>query len=130
MAEIGVNASGMGIASLGAQIRDSIMRIKGFWDSVKKAPEEIDYMLEDITTLSLVFSKTKSTAAANSNSLSRHLERCNAGLKILQALVQDMNLGIKESKVLGSAKAVLKKKKDGQVRERLTRSQPILMLSY
>lgn len=56
MAELGIAASGIGIASLAIQVGDSILKVRGFWDRVKEAPEDIRYILEEIETLSLVLS--------------------------------------------------------------------------
>jgi len=43
MAELGLAASGIGIASLALQVGDCIVRLKSFWDAVKDAPEEIKH---------------------------------------------------------------------------------------
>jgi len=42
MAEIGVIASGMGVASLAIQVADSLLKLKGFLDNVKEAPDETE----------------------------------------------------------------------------------------
>jgi hypothetical protein len=56
MADIKLSGSGLGVASLALQIGDCVIRLKGFWDAVKEAPEEIKNLIEEIETLSLVLS--------------------------------------------------------------------------
>ncbi|KUJ17096.1 uncharacterized protein LY89DRAFT_71983 [Mollisia scopiformis] len=58
MAELGLIASGMGIASLGIQIGSGIIKLKQLWDDVNDAPEDIKYLLEEIETLSDLLSST------------------------------------------------------------------------
>ena len=48
MALVDAVASDMGIASLGIQIGDNLMKIKDFWDNVKEALGEMDHVLEEI----------------------------------------------------------------------------------
>jgi hypothetical protein len=46
MAEIlGIVAGGIGIASFVVQIGDSLVKLKGFTDFVKNAPEELSYLI-------------------------------------------------------------------------------------
>jgi hypothetical protein len=54
MADIGLPGSGP--ASHALQVGDCIIPLKGFWDAVKDAPEEIKHLIEEIETLSLVLS--------------------------------------------------------------------------
>lgn len=56
MTDISLAGSGVSVASLALQVGDCVMRLKGFWDAVKDAPEDIKHLIEEIQTLSLVLS--------------------------------------------------------------------------
>ncbi|TGO64904.1 hypothetical protein BCON_0005g01040 [Botryotinia convoluta] len=133
MAEIGIIASGMGVASLGLQLMDGVRKLKQFWDEVKEAPEDIQYTLEELETLSLVLSDIH-TSNLNlpwipSATVTRCLELCRRGTDILNTTVKDMNGAISKRRKIGSAKVVLKKDTLEKFRNRLTDAQYVLMLS-
>jgi hypothetical protein len=54
MAELGVAASALEIASLLIQVVDSISKLMSFCDVVKEVPEEIGYLIEEIEILELL----------------------------------------------------------------------------
>ncbi|KAM0170953.1 hypothetical protein ACHAPC_004582 [Botrytis cinerea] len=133
MAEIGVIASGMGVASLGLQLMDGIRKLKQFWDEVKEAPEDIQYTLEELETLSLILSDIQ-TSDSNMPSIpsataTRCLELCRRGTDILNTTVKDLNGAISKRRKIGSAKVVLKKDTLEKFRNRLRDAQYMLMLS-
>ncbi|PMD16219.1 hypothetical protein NA56DRAFT_709025 [Hyaloscypha hepaticicola] len=43
MAQLGIVASGLGIASFATQVGDSIGKLKSHWDAIKEAPEDIKW---------------------------------------------------------------------------------------
>jgi hypothetical protein len=52
MAEIlGIVAGGLGIASFVVQIGDSLIKLKGFADSMNNAPEELTYLIHGVEDL-------------------------------------------------------------------------------
>ena len=66
MAELGVIASGIGIASLALQVGDSILKLKKVWDSIKEAQDEIRYLIDEIEILHLVLSDITARNAGHS----------------------------------------------------------------
>jgi hypothetical protein len=45
MAELGVISGSLGIVSLALQVSESVMKLKFFLDSVKDAPDDINYTI-------------------------------------------------------------------------------------
>ncbi|KAF7901113.1 hypothetical protein EAF00_003334 [Botryotinia globosa] len=133
MAEIGIIASGMGIASLGLQLMDGVRKLKEFWDEVKEAPEDIQYALEELEALSLVLSdihtSNSNLPSIPSATVTRCLELCRRGTDILNTTVKDLNGAISKRRKIGSAKVVLKKDTLDKFRNRLRDAQYMLMLS-
>jgi len=133
MAELGIAASGIGIASLALQVGDCIVRLKGFWDAVKDAPEEINHLIEEIETLSSVLSDFETSEQPELNlgreSTSKCLQFCKKAVGILDSVVKDIEANIKKRKRVGSVKAVLKRDAIEKLRERLMTAQSMLMLS-
>jgi hypothetical protein len=133
MADISLSGSGLGIASLAFQVGDCIMRLKGFWDAVKDAPDEIKHLIEEIETLSLVLSdfETSETPELNLGHeiMSRCFQYCKKAVGILEVVVKEVEGEIKKRRRLGSLKAVLKKGEIEKLRERLMAAQSMLMLS-
>jgi hypothetical protein len=133
MAELGIAASGIGIASLALQAGDCIVRLKKFLDAVKDAPEEIKHLIEEIEMLSLVLSEFETGEQTRLNieheSTSRCLRFCQKTASILSALVIDIEAEIVKRKRVGSLKAVLKRDAIEKLRERLMTAQSMLILS-
>ncbi|THV53952.1 hypothetical protein BGAL_0038g00300 [Botrytis galanthina] len=133
MAEIGIIASGMGVASLGLQLMDGVRKLKQFWDEVKEAPEDIQYALEELDALSLVLSdihtSNSNLPSIASATVTKCLELCRRGTDILNTTVKDLNGAISKRRKIGSAKVVLKKDTLDKFRNRLRDAQYMLMLS-
>ncbi|KAE8452633.1 hypothetical protein EG329_013892 [Mollisiaceae sp. DMI_Dod_QoI] len=118
MAEIGLIASGMGIASLGIQIGSGIIKLKQLWDDVKDAPEEIQYLLDEIETLSQVLSAVDDNEGLP-QSAAKSLELCSKGATLLKSILDDLQASVGKRKRLGGLKSVLKKGTVDRLRERL-----------
>ncbi|TGO26467.1 hypothetical protein BPAE_0059g00370 [Botrytis paeoniae] len=133
MAEIGIIASGMGVASLGLQLMDGVRKLKQFWDEVKETPEDIQYTLEELEALSLVLSdihtSNSNLPSIPSATVTRCLKLCRRGTDILNTTVKDLNGAISKRRKIGSAKVVLKKDTLDKFRNRLRDAQYMLMLS-
>jgi hypothetical protein len=133
MAELGIVASGMGIASLAIQIGDCIVRLKGFCDAVKGAPEEIKHLIEEIETLSFVLSGFETNEQPELNpgheATTKCFQLCKKAIGILDGVVKDAEAEIKKRKRIGSVKAVLKRDVIEKLRARLMTAQSMLMLS-
>jgi hypothetical protein len=133
MAELGTV---VGIASFAVQIGDSALKLKSFWDSIKQAPEEITYLIDEIETLGLVLSEIKVSDDRNCFSQNapacakKCLELCRKSSEILMELVRELEVNIKRSKSFGAFKAVLKKDALDKLKERLKSAQFMLLISY
>ncbi len=128
MAELGLIASGMGIASLGIQIGSGIIKLKQLWDDVKDAPEEIQYLLDEIETLSQVLSAVDDDDNLPLSAAKR-LELCSKGANLLKSLLEELQASVGKRKRLGGLKNVLKKGTVERLRERLKSAVMMLNLS-
>jgi hypothetical protein len=133
MADLSLSGSGLGIASLAVQVSDCVMQLKGFWDAVKDAPDEIKHLIEEIETLSLVLSDFETSEKSELNlrheATSRCFQYCKKAVGILEGVVKEVEGEIKKRKRVGSVKTVLKKGEIEKLRERLMAAQSMLMLS-
>jgi hypothetical protein len=136
MAEmLGIAASGMGVASLAIQIGDSVMKLKDFWNAVKEAPEEVEYLIEEIETLSLVLSdiggngNQDNLSQIDSAASKKCQDLCRRGAEVLSTVVRDAEQEIAKKKRFGSVKLVLKKGIQDKLRDRLRTVQIMLILS-
>jgi hypothetical protein len=136
MAEIlGVVASGISIASIAIQIGESALKLKEFWDTVKEAPEEIKYLIDEIETLSLILSDIGNSEQQGDlhpigkESAKKSLEFCQKGAAILEGVVKELDEKIANGKRIGGFKAALKKNVTEKLRDRLRSAQFMLMLS-
>jgi hypothetical protein len=135
MAEIGVIASGMGVASLAIQVADSILKLKEFLDNVKEAPEEIKYLIEEIDTLSTLLSELDADipneeSELDSSSMRKCWAHCSRGLGILEAIVRELDMDIGKRRRIGSFKAVLKKGSIKRLKDRLKSAQIMLLMAH
>lgn len=129
MADIRLSGSGLGIASLALQVGDCVMRLKGFCEAVKDAPEEIKHLIEEIETINLVLSDFEDSESPEHEATSKCFRFCKKALGILDGVVKKVEAEIKKRKRVGSIKAVLKKVEVEKLRERLMTAQSMLMLS-
>jgi hypothetical protein len=130
MAELGIIASGMGIVSLAIQIGDSVLRLKNFLESVKEAPEEIRYLIEEIQTLGLVLSELAADSAlVTIPSVGKCMELCSRSAEILAGIAKELDKDIGKKRRTGGIKVVLKKGEIEKLREQLKSAQFMLMLS-
>ncbi|KAA8571835.1 hypothetical protein EYC84_001800 [Monilinia fructicola] len=133
MAEIGVIASGMGVASLGLQLMDGIRKLKEFWDEVKNAPEDIQYAIGHLETLSSVLSdihtENPDLPPIPSVTATKCLNLCQRGVDMLSMTVKDLNGAISKGRRIGGAKVVLRKDTLEKFRNRLRDAQYMLILA-
>ncbi|TVY26033.1 hypothetical protein LHYA1_G005479 [Lachnellula hyalina] len=131
MAELGVAASAISIASIAIQVGDSIIKLKDFWNHVKEAPEEIKWLIEEIETLGFVLSGVESSKTHSDPPhlepafANRCLESCRKGASILEAVVKEADEEIRKRRKVGGVKAVLKKGTIERLKERLRMRIPI-----
>jgi hypothetical protein len=134
MAELGIVASGLGVASFAIQVGDSIMKLKNLWDAVKEAPADIKCLLEEIEILSLVLREVEpihnsNERPVNSPSGTRCLELCRRTADILESVAKDLDDETRRKKRMGGIKAVLKNESINKLRDRLRSAQTMLLLS-
>jgi len=138
MAEIGLIASGISIASLAIQIGDSIIKLKDFCSLVKDAPEEIEYLIEELEVLGLVISdieasitsnQDESTLALDATTVSRCLGLCKRGADALEKAVQELGAELEKGRKRGSFKTALRKGTTDRLREKLRNAQSLMVLS-
>jgi DNA anti-recombination protein RmuC len=96
MAEaLGVVASDISIVQLAGQIATSIAKFRGYWAQVKQAPSDIENLMGQIDSLSLLITQIHGDRGALGwdldHSYMRHyLNRCEESSKELQLLVNDL----------------------------------------
>jgi hypothetical protein len=132
MTDIGMAGSGAGIASLVLQVGHFAMRLKGFWDAVKGAPEEIKYLIDEIETMSLVLSDFETTNQLDilgHEAVSKCLKFCKKATEVMNSVVTEVETEIKKRKKVGSIKAVLKHDTINKLRQRLMTAQSMLILA-
>jgi hypothetical protein len=132
MAEVGIIASGMGIASLGLQLLDNVKKLKEFWDSVKEAPDDVRHALVELeilrTIIDAIPKNDSDMPAISAASSAKCLELCYRVLDLLEALLKDMNQRIEKRLTRGSIRVVLKKGTIDRFRDRLRNAQDMLVL--
>lgn len=136
MAELGVIASAMGIASLVIQVGDSLLKLKAIWDGVKEAPGEIGYLVQEAETLKCVLSEIHRVQSEEQNLMSitsestqKCLTSCREAVGILEAVVRDLEDEVSRRRLLGGLRVVLKTGTINKLSERLRHAQSVLMLS-
>ncbi|KAM3077073.1 hypothetical protein ACMFMF_004989 [Clarireedia jacksonii] len=132
MAEVGIIASGMGIASLGLQLLDNVKKLKEFWDSVKEAPDDVRHALTELEILrTIIDAIPKNDAdmpAIPAASSAECLKLCYQVLTLLEELLRDMSQRIEKRITRGSIRVVLKKGTIDKFRDRLRNAQDMLVL--
>jgi hypothetical protein len=137
MAELGIIASGISIASIAIQTADSVLKLKTFWDSVKEASEDVAYLIEEIEVLGLVLAgiadgntqNGESPVEIESTAAARCLELCKRGADTLRKLVEDLASEIGRRKKWGGVKTTLKRNTVERLRERLRSAQTMMLLA-
>ena len=143
MAElVGVVASGISIATLAAQVANSVIQLKRYWSELKEAPEDICLLIEEVEDIQLVLSTIEedqrcnpiSRTALESISASRCLERCKKGADLLKNLADELSAEVTSTstrkKAWAAAKVILKKDRLEKYKSRLERAIRLLTVSY
>lgn len=78
MAERGTIASGIGLAAFVIEVGDKILKLKSFIDSIKEAPEEVDWLIMQMNILHLLLSNsgTNKTDIVDANIADRSHQLC------------------------------------------------------
>jgi hypothetical protein len=143
MAEvIGVIASGISIAQIAGQVTSSIVKIKDFWDQIKTAPDDINYLLKELDSFSLILQHIRDDLTRdalpelvfNSDGLRQGLELCRSGATELEDLANELwakldgKSGLR--KKIGSVRAVMKQDDIKRLKRRLKNAVRVLSLAY
>lgn len=93
-------ASVVGVASLALQLADSVKKLHDFWDSVKKAPEDVRSITSDLQLLSSVLSNIASEAqhVTPDHTLEAVMERCVMKVKTLNTILNELEPGFTSSR--------------------------------
>jgi hypothetical protein len=139
MAEaIAVVASGVSIAQLAGQVAASTAKLKGYWKLVKQAPSDIEHLVGEIDSLSLLMTSTQNNQGALSwgldDSYLQHcLKRCEEGSKELRLVVEDLERLLeangKWKRKVGAAKVVFRKDDIKRLKKRLESAVRLLQLA-
>jgi hypothetical protein len=135
MAEFGVVASGLGVASLGIQIGQSIIKLKEFVDKVKEAPETIRYLIAELEILDSILLELKNSdeeakkLGVESFALRRCQDLCSQGSRGLEALLKEVQREIRKRPTIGSLKAVLKMGSVEKLRNKVRDAQFMLLFA-
>jgi hypothetical protein len=137
MAEaIGFVASGISIGQLAAQVTACTLRLKAYWDEIKKAPTEIKYLVREIDALSLILFQIQDGYTGGENVYLQHsLELCRDGAEELKQLVDEMEIKLslgdgRWKRKVGAAKVVLKKAEIKRLKGRLESAVSLLGLAH
>lgn len=143
MAEvIGLVASGINIAQIAGQVASSIAKIKDFWDQVKAAPDDINYLLREVDSFSLILQHIRDDLAQNAlpetvfnnDSVLQSLELCRSGALELEELANELasyldgKSGLRRK--IGSVRAVLKQDDIKRLKRKLKNAIRLLSLAY
>lgn len=142
MAEvIGIVASAVSISQLTGQIAEGIIKLKGFWDQVKDAPEDISYLIRELEVLKNVLYELEPKQLRNHHdeiiggyAFQQSLALCREGTHELVCLADTLSSEISSSrrfkKARGCVKMVIKKEKIKRYKSRLKSAVNLLSLSH
>ena len=140
MAEaLGVVASGIAVGQLAGQITSSVIKLKGYWDQVKEAPEQIRQLLLEIDSLNLILRHIKDDLSirdptSGSICVDQSLKLCKEGADELSNLVDELAEKIEGKsgwrKKARAAKVVLKKEDIKRLKRRMKNAVRLLSLAY
>jgi hypothetical protein len=142
MAEIlGIVASGISVAQIAGQVINSIIKLKGYWEQVKGVPAEINHLLGEIDSLSLLLyhiqdnqpPQVSENVPLGSTGVQQCCKLCQDAAEELRILVRDMERKF-EGKIgwkrrVGSAKVVLKKEEVKGLKRRMKNAVRLLSLA-
>jgi hypothetical protein len=116
MAEIfGAIASGIGIAGVAAQAIDGIRKLQTFCNDVRDAPEEIEYMINELeillnTIVAIEFQIQRNASVYSNLSPTPALRFVSQSVGSLSTVIEKLNIEITHKRKLGSIKTAWKKK--------------------
>jgi hypothetical protein len=136
MAEVlGLIASGATFAQIAIQIGSSILQLKQLWERVKNAGKDIEHLMEEVEHLGLVLQNVEQTVDGITDPLLREAPEkclclCRQALSLLSREVTDLGDVVSRRRWIGGARAPLRARRVGQLKDRLRTAQSLLMFSY
>ncbi|TEY87481.1 hypothetical protein BOTCAL_0001g00070 [Botryotinia calthae] len=141
MAEVlGTVASGIGVAQLAGSLVSSIIKLKGYWDQIKDAPDDIGFLVREIDTHHLILRSILESQARMTSSgrpsdtfLEHSLKLCedssNELNELVKALEKEMNSSNKWRSKLGATKVVLKNDQLKKLKKRMKNASKVMNLA-
>ncbi|KAF7877049.1 uncharacterized protein EAF02_008269 [Botrytis sinoallii] len=141
MAEVlGTVASGIGVAQLAGSLASSIIKLKGYWDEIQDAPDDISFLAREIDSHHLILrsilesqARITSSGRASDMFLEHSLKLCedssNELNELVKALGKEMNSGNKWRSKLGATKVVLKKDQLKRLKKRMKNASKVMNLA-
>ncbi|KAF7890434.1 hypothetical protein EAF00_008749 [Botryotinia globosa] len=138
MAEVlGTVASGIGVAQLAGNLASSIIKLKGYWDEIQDAPDDISFLAREIDSHHLILrsilesqAKITSSGRASDMFLEHSLKLCedssNELNELVKALGEEMNSRNKWRSKLGATKVVLKKEQLKRLKKRMKNASKVM----
>ncbi|KAF5870908.1 uncharacterized protein Bfra_009463 [Botrytis fragariae] len=141
MAEVlGTVASGIGVAQLAGNLASSIIKLKGYWDQVQDAPDDIGFLVREIDAHHLILrsilesqAKIASSGRPSNTFLENSLKLCEDSLNELNELVKvlgkEINSSNKWRSKLGATKVVLKNDQLKRLKKRMKNASRLMNLA-
>lgn len=138
MAEVlGTVASGIGVAQLAGNLASSIIKLKGYWDEIQDAPDDISFLAREIDSHHLILrsilesqAKITSSGRASDMFLEHSLKLCedssNELNELVKALGKEMDSRNKLRSKLGATKVVLKKEQLKRLKKRMKNASKVM----
>ncbi|KAM0319172.1 hypothetical protein ACHAO8_001316 [Botrytis cinerea] len=141
MAEVlGTVASGIGVVQLAGNLVSSIIKLKGYWDQIQDAPDDIGYLVREIDTHHLILRSILESQARMTSSgrpsdtfLEHSLKLCedssNELNELVKALEKEMKSSNKWRSKLGATKVVLKNDQLKRLKKRMKNASKVMNLA-
>ncbi|KAJ5471949.1 hypothetical protein N7539_008518 [Penicillium diatomitis] len=142
MAElVGVVSSAITFATLAIQVGKSVQTLKGYWDSMRDAPDDVRSLLREVEILGFIMAdvdadlsrRSVSLALIDSQHVSQSLRFCKVAAEDLEALCKDLLHHVGSSSCLRrsyrAAKLVIRERKIEKHVSKLHNVVRLLMLS-
>jgi hypothetical protein len=137
MAEVlAVIASGMSVVSLAIQVAENISKLKGFYDLMQNAPEDVQLALDEVEVLSLILEDIDRSLQQElflSPSLKiavmKSLRLCQVSGEALRSLAKDMESSVMTGKRRGAFKFAMKKDKVDLFKKKVDSAKSAMLLA-
>jgi hypothetical protein len=139
MAEVlGIISSGVAIGKATAAIPNSLIKLNELWNEFRDVPEDLVFLVRQIEILHLLFEENENQVSRARHppppqSVERAIELVNNGAQELEALVEELQGGLKQRRgwkgKVATAKVVLKSHHIKRCKSRLKATVTLLNLA-